>query len=140
MATGRSVAIKSLYISLVLLSVILFTCAFVDVEEAPNAIQIVLGFVLMTAGLYQLIHMFYIARLSRQHQAGCGCVIVFVGSFFVPLLFPIFALTILVRSGKVLREAGYTIGVFYTDMDQFPDPSSGFPNRNNDTHTLQNDD
>jgi len=61
--------------------------------------------------------------LSVLHDAGCGCVVVLIGGLFIPLLFPVFALVMLVWSGKVLHEAGYTIGVFYTDMDQFSLPS-----------------
>ncbi|MDR0328908.1 MAG: sel1 repeat family protein, partial [Planctomycetaceae bacterium] len=122
MAIGRSLAIKSLFISLAIIALSLFGSAFVQDKNEP--LSMVLGFAMLLAFISLLVFMFCIARLSVLHNAGCGCAMVFLGNLVVPLILPVFALVILVRSGRVLRIAGYSVGVFHTNMGQFPEPAT----------------
>ena len=122
MAKGRSWAIKSLFVSLVLFSLCFFVGMFVQGEDDPLMMVLILpGLVVCVSNL---IFIFCIAKLSTLHNMGCGCFACLFGGLIIPLLFPIFGLVILVRSGKVLREAGYTVGVFHTDMEQFSDQAT----------------
>jgi hypothetical protein len=122
MASMRTLAIYSLFISLVFIALALFCCAFVPRDVDSHPITMIVGLALLIMAICQLLFLFSILRLCLLQNAGCGCVIAYLGGLIIPLLFPIFALVMLVRSGRILHEAGYTIGVFQTDMEQFHEP------------------
>jgi TPR repeat protein len=129
-ASTRTIAIYNLFISLAFIALALFCCAFVPGDVDSHPITMIVGLALLITAICQLLFLFSILRLCLLQNAGCGCVIAYLGGLIIPLLFPIFALVILVRSGKTLHEAGYTIGVFQTDMEQFHEPVEQFSNPN----------
>ena len=115
-------------VSLALLIVFVLACHYLDVEnDANDTLTGIIAFVAVIAILFlaplavasSLYWIICVMRLSASLDCQSGCCLAFVVNLIIPFVFIAYGLYLIVRSGNVLREAGYTDG-FSTDLSRFP--------------------
>jgi hypothetical protein len=123
-AVSRLRAIICLLITIGFVSLIVLCRLFLQCEE--NDLKTIQGCLVLCLMPFFLFYIVYIVRLSVLLDTKVGCLIAFFANFLIPLVFIVFSLYVLLLSEKVLRNAGYTIGFFRTDWEQYSVPLPEF--------------